>query len=401
MCILFTSLIYAYFSQIFLSSSETWLIGIVVITCIVVLDYFTRMYVKNLILFFIIHILFVAAGVIIPSNVLDRFLLGTIAFSFLLMAFNFWKTEVNERINIAIDVPAGATIAFIIVYIQTTFALSKELNTFAYVTGIAFFLLSFLRKYLDKFYAYSLRSNTFSKELGNTFSVNLSLIGLFNLVSIFFIMTLNTFFSDSSFNVIGKFFKRISRAMVGCIEKNTSAPIELPPDSAVTSTTQTAGNVEHLMGEYHQSKFGQAFTIFFDIMQFVIFTVLSLIVFYIIYSFIKQYLHRNTLTGDVVKKTEKKTRVNDITDSKDEEKSHSLFLTNREKIRKIFVTTVNQATKKNNRIVLRKSYTPDQINNAIKTTVNSDTEQLTELYKEARYSDHEITKADVDRAKKM
>lgn len=82
------------------------------------------------------------------------------------------------------------------------------------------------------------------------------------------------------------------------------------------------------------------------------------------------------------------------------------FHSNRDKIRKLYLNKVNASTKKNNRIIIRKSYTPDQISNSINKEENDsfsnrNLNELTSLYEKARYSDGEITKADVENAKRI
>lgn len=404
MCILFTSVIYVYFSEIFLKSSATWLSGIAMIILIVLIDYFCRLKVTNLILYFAIHVALIGATVLIPQNTLDKIILTFISVTFLLMSVNFWRTETQERSRVVIDIPFAGIIVFIIIYFHSSYFLSEKLSTFAYVTGIIYFLLFFIRDYLDKLFSYSLSSENFSKEMSHVFSANISLIGLFNIAVVFVIMTANMFFSDSSFNIIGKFFKWIARKFFGFLEgfDNTggASEIETPP------ITNTSGTESIAPVSVHTSS-GDEFnigTFLFNVLQIVIFIGLIVGTLYIIYSFIKQYMHRNHETTDEVKRTDddviKKVKI-----QKDKQLNKPImFMSNKDKIRKIYTRKVDNHTKRNNRIVLRKSNTPEQISENISKEEPAQKEimnSLTQLYEKARYSNKEITKEDVDIAKKL
>ncbi len=400
MCMLFTILVYLYFSGIFLKSSDSRPICISIIICIVIIDYISRLKIKNLIVFFIIHFGLIAISVIIPAAVMDKVILGFISAAFLLMAFNFWKTDANERSHIAIDIPFGGIVAFIIVYFHSTF-FSSDIAAYSYAGGIAFFLLYFIREYLEKFISYSMSSENFSKELKHTFNTNFSLIALFNVAIVLIIMTANMFFSNSSFNVVGKFFKWIASKFFSCFEHfHADGGASEQVTTEIPLQNNSAGETLVAHSSSNDSGIG---TLIFNVFQIVLFIALIAGILFIIYSFIKQYMHRNNKTDDEVKNTEEDV-INKvkITKETNADSHKSFFASNKDKIRKIFANKVNASTKKNNRIIIRKSYTPDQINNTL-TKENAiskeDMDMLTKIYEKARYSDKEITKEDVEKAK--
>ena len=403
MCILFTSVVYVYFSEIFLKSSKSWPLGIAIITAVVIIDYLCRLKLTNLILFFGIHVVLMAATIIIPPNTLDKVILTFISGSFLLMAINFWKTEVNERSKIVIDIPLAGITAFIIIYFHSSYFLSARLSVFAYVTGIIYFLLFFVRDYLDKLFAYSMSSENFSQEMRNIFSTNISLIGLFNVAAIFIILLANMFVSDSMFNIVGRFFRWIARKFFGFLEgfDNTGemgepAPAPLLPDIQNTEAVKVQAS-----SSKNTSNIG---TYIFNVIQVIVFIGLVIGILYIIYSFIRQYMHRNNKTDDEIKNTDDDVIIKVKSKKSDNPKKHSLFMSNRDKVRKIFTNKVNSSAKKNNRIVLRKSYTPSQIRDSISKEdimQKDNMAGLTQIYEKARYSNSEITKEDVEMAKKF
>ncbi len=402
MCILFTILIYIYLDEILLKSSDSWLMGSIIIICIILADYFSRRYITNLFAFFAIHLFLIGGAAFIPSSPIDKILLGGTAFSFLLLAIGFWRTESNERSMYVIDIPFELILFFILIYFHSSISktMGNGVASYAYIAGIAYFILYFVREYLDKFLSYSMSSGNFSKELINTFSTNLSLIMLFNVITIFAIMTANMFFSNSMFNIIGRFFHFLAKKFFGLFSvfDNTGEPsaekIPEMPDSQ-TSTMPSEPTYSHTSDS---SNIG---SIIFQVFIAIIFVALIIIVFYIIYSFIKQYMHRNNTSGDVIEKTHSKEK-SVKAEKKGSASPKSFFGTNRDKIRKIYADTVNSVTKRNNKIVIRKSYTPDEIKNAVSSDemINPENMQkLTKIYEKARYSDSEISKEELDSVK--
>lgn len=404
MCMLFTSMIYVYFSEIFLKSSKSWPFGIFIVIFIVLTDYFCRLKITNLILFFVIHIALMAATVLIPGEALDKVILTFIAGAFLLMAINFWRTETQERSKIVIDVPFAGIVVFILIYFHSSYFLSSSLSTFAYIGGIIYFLLFFIRDYLDKLFSYSLSSENFSQEMRTIFSTNISLIGLFNIAVVFLIITVNMFFSDSSFNIIGKILRWIARRFFGFLEgfDNTG---EIGESETPPITIPGTENAEPI--KVHTSSPTNGFnvgTFLFNVLQIVIFIGLIIGVLFIIYSFIKQYMHRNHKSTDEIKQTDDDVIEKVKIKKKDTTRRQTLFLSNQEKIRKIFTKKVDTYTKNNQRIILRKSFTPTQISDSVireETAQKENMSALTRLYEKARYSDKEITKEDVEQAKRL
>lgn len=402
MCTLFTILLYMYFSDMLLTGHKSWPVCISLITLIVIADYLSRKYLKNLIVFFLVHILFMIAAIFIPFNLTDKILLGIISLGFLLMAINFWKTDVNERSRVVIDIPFAGIAAFIIIYIHSSYSLSAVLNSFAYIGGISFFLLFFIREYIDKFLSYSLSSQNFSNEMKKTFTTNLSFIALFNIIVIFLITVINLFFSDKSFNVIGKFFKSSARHLFSCLshlEGKDEAYVEM-----VTTEIETVNeNPVTVYANNSMSGGKNIGNMIFSVLQVVVFIGIAVGIIFIIYSFIKQYMQRNHNINDEVKSTKDVTSKRSYSvKPKDSSLKSILFKSNSDKIRRIYLNRVNQIVKRNSRIIIRKSYTADQINSSVtkdERISKNNMEYLTFLYQKARYSNSEITKEDVENAK--
>lgn len=403
MCMLFTILIYIYLDDILLKSSDSWLMGGLIIIFIVLADYLSRRYLTNLFAFFAIHLLLIGGAILIPSALVDKILLGGTAFSFLLLAVGFWQTEANERSLYVIDIPFGLILFFILIYFHSSISktMADGVETYAYIAGIAYFILYFVRAYLDKFLSYSLSSGNYSKELTNTFSTNLSLIMLFNVIIVFVIMTANMFFSNNMFNIIGRFFRFLARKFFGLFavfDGSEEPGTEVAPEFPNSQTTVISGKPS-----YTQNSDGFNIGSFlFQIFQIVIFIAIICVVIFIIYSFIKRYMYRNNKAGDIIEKTEFKEKREKV-EKKVSRSPKSFFGSNRDKIRKIYTDNINAVTKRNNKIVIRKSYTPDEIKCAVSADelINRENmQELTRIYEKARYSNAEITNAEVETAKR-
>lgn len=402
MCMLFTILIFAYVNEIFLSTSSTWLVCIPLIIAIVIVDYLSRLYVKNLISFFLIHLGIIGVGIAVPAELMDKIILGFIGLIFLIMAINFWKTDTNERHLVVIDIPFGAIIIFIIVYFHSSYFLSPALTTYAYVSGIVFFMLYFIREYLEKFFSYSMSSDNFSNELKHTFKTNISLLTLFNIAIVLLITTVNMFFSNSSFNIIGKFFRWIGRFIFGFFQRfdNTGGATEAPTQPPILEDATG----ETLVAHTSTSDGPNIGTLIFNALQIVLYIAIIVGILYLVYTFIKNYMHRNNETNDEVKSTDDVIRKSKVEHNTADKPKSSFFASNKDKIRKIFANQVNASTKKNSHIIIRKSFTSDQINSTLtkEEAVNKENmDTLTSLYKKARYSNSEITKEEVENAKKL
>lgn len=406
MCMLFSILIYTYLSAIFMDSIKTWPISMLIIVFIVLADYLCRLYIKNLFGFFGTHLLIMAITVILPFQLADKIILTIISFSFLLLAFGFWKSEANERSKVAIDIPFGAIILFLIAHVHGSIMdksdMFSALAFYSYIAGILYFLLYYFREYLDKFLAYSLSSENFSEEIKRTFTTNVSLLALFNAFTIFIILTINMFFSGNAYNVVGKFLKWILQKLFGLFptgDDNASLEPETQPPMGTTGQPETSISYES------QSPSGDGLNIgnvIFEVAQVILYIVLAFAILFGIYSFIKTYLHRNKNSKDVIKEAKKEEIKKVKIETKIEKEKRSFFGNNNEKIRKIFLNRVNKSTKENSRIIIRPSYTPAQIDDVLvkENAVNqSDMDKLTSLYEKARYSQYEISKDEVESVK--
>ena len=85
-----------------------------------------------------------------------------------------------------INIPGSLLFMFIIVYIHASLSktMPDSIAVYAYIAGISYVILYYIREYLNKFLAYSLARDNISKEMEETFVLNISFIGLFGLVSV-------------------------------------------------------------------------------------------------------------------------------------------------------------------------------------------------------------------------
>ena len=72
MCLLFTILIYLYTDGFITGKSDYFLIGCITVFVIVMVDYLTRRYVKNALLFFGIHLAMIAGVFVLPVTIAEK-----------------------------------------------------------------------------------------------------------------------------------------------------------------------------------------------------------------------------------------------------------------------------------------------------------------------------------------
>ena len=162
-------------------------------------------------------------------------------------------------------------------------------------------------------------------------------------------------------------------------EQETTA---LAPEPTISSGGQTVENI-------------------YEVIVVIVLAVVMIALLVVAYKFGKQYLHRHNKTGDIVEKIEYQN-IREKADKKEKEERQSLFGSNKRKIRKLYADHIKGIKKKNEKVVIKDSYTTDEISRTMIENGYADStnmEILTQIYKMARYSDHEITKRDVDIAK--
>ena len=401
MAVLFSILVFIYFDYIFVRSTRFFLPAALIITVMMVIDYFSRRYVTNVLVFYGVHLAMIAAAAAIPQVILDKVVLGVVAFAYLILAHGFWRSEANERTMYVIDIPFGVVMFFVLAYFHASISknITDSIASYAYIAGVIYCLLFYTREYINKFLAYHLSSGNNSIELESTFSTNISLILFFNLIMVFFIVVLNLFFGDSKMNFIGRFFKFIGRKFFGLfptkperVDIVNTVSVDIEP---VTGTVEQQATGTVLSGAKTGSQIVENV---FEISMVVLFIIALVVIAIAAYKFIKSYLHRHNKTGDIIEKTTFKDKKETVAAPQEEKKSF-LFGSNKRKIRKLYTERIKGLKKKDAGLMIRESYTPDEIAARIlaKEPVNrSNLEVLTKMYQIARYSNQEISKNDVE-----
>lgn len=401
MCMLITFLLFAYLNEVFVGSTATWWVGSFVIAFVIVSNYFLRKYVTNFLIFLFAHLILISFPFILPIEFLARLILAVISFSYLIMGINYWKLEENEHKNVLIETPLSLAFLFILAYIHSSFAFSDALTMYAYLSGVAYFILYYTREYLDKFRSMSLNTSNNKSEILGTFSTNFSLVLFLNVIIMAAISISYIFYSDNLINRISALFKKFFRYIFSLFLKDDGDTVI----QEIETTAPTAVQVEKPVINNSFADEKRDFPIIdliFEALVYVVFIVLFCAIVYIIYLFIKQYLNRNRDNNDVIEKI----TANDVKQKvkkKKTTKNISIFTPNDIKLRKIYTRKVNDVTSSNSDIILLKSFTSDEICSNISKDSATDKDKmtnLTELYKKARYSNHPITKFDVDDAAK-
>ncbi len=404
MCMLTILLLYLYLSEIFLGSDRKNPKCIVYIAAICLADHVLRKRIAKAIWFFSLRLLFLPLTLACTSNATELMLLIIIFLTFYTMGVTFWKSDNSDRRLFAVDMPMEGIVLFIGISFHASADMSSGLAAYAYISGILFILLHFLRMYLDRFLGIALHLEDDPSSLLRSFRMNSSFVLLFLLFLILFIFALNTFFHIDSFNFIGTLLKYIASLFFGFFlrfkgetvipepETDDMPPLEsslapeIPPDDFIPHGTATNPVMNAL----------------FYMFQVALYIGIVLVILYTLYKFFKTYMYRNRETGDIIEKIERKEKT---------EKSNAfskakfkIFQNNREKLRKIYRTAISGILKKNRRIIIHKSDTPDEIYRKLSKDSGDprqNLKDLTALYEKARYSAEDISSEEMKSAVKI
>ena len=140
----------------------------------------------------------------------------------------------------------------------------------------------------------------------------------------------------------------------------------------------------------------------FYIFQVMLYIGIVFAILYALYKFFKTYMYRNRETDDIVEKIQSKDKTEKKNDSF--RVKFKIFLSNREKVRKIYQNIISNKLKRNRRIIIHRSDTPEEIYH--KLSDNSHDSQrnlkdLTAMYEKARYSASDISSEELKSAVKM
>ena len=404
MCSLMVLLLYLYLSEIFLASGKKNPKCIVYIAFICLADYFLRKFITKAISFFSLRLLFLPLTLVCTSNPTELMLLIIVFLTFYTMGVTFWKSERGDRRLFTVDMPIEGIVLFIGIYFHASMDMSFGLAEYAYISGIIYILLYFLRLYLDKFLGMSLHLEDNPSSLIRSFRMNSSFILLFLLFLILFIFILNIFFHNDSFNFIGNILKYIASLFFGFFLRFKGETVIQEPESADMPSME-GGLAPEIPTDnfiHHNPASNPVMNTLFYIFQLALYIGIVFIILYMLYKFFKTYMYRNRETDDIVEKIEYKEKT---------EKRYApsgakfrIFLSNREKVRKIYQTVISGKLKQNRRIVIHQSDTPVEIYHKLSDGSDDsrhNLKELTDLYEKARYSAAEISSEEMKSAVKI
>lgn len=403
LCVVMSSmisiLVYIYFSEIFLKSTGD-VLGAAILIIVGITDYLTKKYITNALVFFGLRLLwFIPVILFTDVPVIAAMIVGV----FYVLGITFWKTDAGEVASNVFDIPTESVALFIGAYIHATISLSHATMTYAYLGGIMFILLSFLRKYLDKFIQISMSKSDNPALLNKTFKMNSSFMVVFFAALILSALLIGTLFGQDNFEFIGRFLKWIASLFFSLFAVFTGkeAPVnnEYHAPDVQEPSSGIAINPEH-SATTMESPFWDAVS---KILEVAIFVAIAAVILFLIFRFFKYYMHRNRETTDEITAIEKPEKIVKEKSEKPKREFH-LFLTNKEKIRKYYRTSVASRAKKNEKIHLRTSETPVEITEHVLKYEPGSNEKLlalTDLYEKARYSNEEISDSEADYGKSL
>lgn len=387
---------YMYLCNFIINDSSFNPTAILFIVSAVIIDCILRMHAGNLIIYLLLHLIPFAILLIPGTPLYTTVILCCIGFFIFYSSLVYWKKDGLDKYYHCISFPDETIILYIIIFIHSYYGLSKSLTLYVYIAGISFFVISMLQKYLNKIISGIHSANGSNRLLDNKmYSANSMLVIIFTVFILLFIVGTSLVLSENSFNFIGKFLRfagsLIASLIAGIAGKNK------PADSSKT-VQQAAGASQNRLPAIENADNPIANAIFV-IMQIIIYFLIVVGVIYLIYTFFKTYMYRSKNSGDIIENADEKTDIKVSIKKRNRFKDVFSRLSAKEKIRRIYFKKISELQKSSQ--VAKISSTPDEIANTVKAKFDISIDELTGIYKKARYSNNEITREDVNYSKNL
>ncbi|MBD5134363.1 MAG: hypothetical protein HDT39_00160 [Lachnospiraceae bacterium] len=365
--------------------------------CIMILtDCFSRRNAGNIILYILFHILPFLMLILPGIPLYSIIILGCIGFFIFYNSIVYWKKDGLEKHFHAISFPDETIIFYIIIFIHSYYGLAKNITIYVYAAGISFFIISLLQKYFNRIINEIHSANGTNRNLPDKmYLMNSILVVIFTMFILLFVIGMSLALSENSFNFIGNLLKYLGTILVSAISH--IAGKKQPTESAPIS--QDTGGASHNNLPPIEATDNPIANALFVILQIIIYFLIVSGVIYLIYSFFKTYFYQNRHSEDIVKKSVEDADITVRIAGKRRFKNIFAPLSGKDKIRKIYYKKVCSLQKGN--MLIKQSNTPDEISTLIKKSENVSIDELTSIYKKARYGNDEISKEDVAYCKNL
>ena len=349
-----------------------------------------RTYIKNFIVFALCHVVLFFLGLIIPVPV---FLIMEYAVFHLILtiqSITLWSTKQKDE---SFDLPVIEILALLIIYFYTITAQLTAFNTLVYVSGILCIGLYLIRHYLNGFKSFIISSkNATSYDLNRLWRTN-SVLVIFLIVMItIFVLAANLFNMDELMYKLLNGLKNATGVILTFLATG-SAPVSTESSNYdIKEGTVLPEEAGGTMSEFWE----QFEKILAPLMNITAFLILFIFIGALLYSFLKQYMHRQISTTDFVEPSTPDIDMEALKKVPEAEipslTLSAANLSNRKKVRKLFYKRVK---KHETQIGLKASLTAEEINQTLENNARESLGALTPLYNKARYSHHEITDEDI------
>lgn len=387
--------IYLYISEFMMHSSTFDYAGMAFICIFLVADCIFKRYIHNAIVFIILHLLPFSMLYFVDFKVYQIFLLTLIGAYIFYCAIAYWKKESLEKDSYAIQMPSEMLIFYIIIFIHSSYGLSHELTQLVYISGLCFFLLSLMDKYLSQVIMNTHSANGSNRKIPpKMYSLNSTIIIFFFTFLILFMAFISMVVSDNAFNFVGQFFKFIGYILVLLAKQISGNKTDVENETQQIAKDKS----NNIQPQNMDTSSNPLLNAIFNLVQIAIYLFIAFGIIYIIYSFFKSYMYRKGNHGDDTKDLLENDKVVKLS-----RKPHKISIftqtTINEKIRKLYKKKIISFNKKD--IHLRSCDTANEISNHIKASENVSVADITEIYNLARYSNKQLTKKDVQLYKEL
>lgn len=403
-------LLFLYLGEILSNTSRWSLPAILYITLLWIADYVFRRTITNAIVFVLLRIVIGAPIALFFSDEVTFILLCIIYFAFFGMGIHFWKSEepAGGQQFLPVDVPTEGVMLFVFVFIHASMDMSAKLANYAYILGIIYVLLCILRSYLDRFLSkmYSLEENP--EALLGFFRMNSAMIAIFLFMILLFVVVVDLMFHNKELNLIGQLLRAIAMfffGMLSRLDNGTPPEAEQPttlPEGAAGVADAPQGDV---VPPYFTPNENPVMNALFRVFEIAVYVGLVVLVLYIIYAFLKQYLHRNHNRQDIVEDLTNQNERVKLPETKPAKEAYH-FLSPAARVRRFYLKYIKRKMKEQPAFVVTYSSTPKELQTQLKQMdpqpeVQEAQNTLTAIYEEARYSNHAISSKAVSTLKSL
>ncbi len=356
---------------------------------LLIFSYMTRCYIRRLIVFALLHLLMLAFTIIVPQPILDRSMAIVFAVLWLIFDMVYWGTPGKKGISM---LPAWVVIVFLVVFVRATQIGFPFLANEAYIGGMIFIGLFFLR-------LYCMNTKQFLED--GQMHDHVPIVEMLHqngkmvlLMITCFVVGMISLYSEVIAEELLELFKKLLMFLLWALYWLLT---KLFPDKEAEGSAMDALTLPQAQ---QANPWLEKILMFIEIILRWAFVAAAIyLLIRAIYHFYKQYRYRQLQAEkEVVYEGYKETKTWITRKRREQREGSSRNMTNAQKVRRIYRKRVENAVKRG--YLLHRFQTPrERAEDLLVWNSKEDCRQLTDIYEKARYSTGDLSNEEVRLAK--